>query len=113
MKSCFGFCTISERFDNTEPSPTVPPPGEQGSCALSRGGSTALNHLEPPRTSPLQSPSSGRFNHTHTDTRKFSVLVRVFLTASNDPISNNFTTETKRQGLARVHGNKVCRVVVC
>ena len=37
------FCTSSGRFDYTELSP---PPGEQGGCALERGGSTSLNHLE-------------------------------------------------------------------
>ena len=51
-------CTSSGGLDLTEPSPTEPPPGEQGvsgGCALVRGGSTTSNHLEPPRTFPLQS----------------------------------------------------------
>ena len=50
-------CTSSGRLDLTEPSPTAPRPGEQGvlgSCAIIRGGSTASNHVEPPRTTLIQ-----------------------------------------------------------
>ena len=40
----------SERFDTEPPREH----GVSGGCALVRGGSTTSNHLEPPRTAPLQ-----------------------------------------------------------